>query len=153
MSDFARVEHKPALVVAGLRETVDQFEDRAALWTKVVDSATLAGANVAHAQQIAIIFGANKNQEFDYMAGFVVDSRESAGKLGLNAAEVPAGEYAVVDVRGPAPLASSTGLEYLVSTFLPEHGLKPNGPAMEIFGPGDTGAEDYAMQVWLPVKA
>ncbi|MBF0845566.1 hypothetical protein IR117_13305, partial [Streptococcus danieliae] len=78
MSDFARVEHKPALVVAGLRETVDQFEGRATLWTKVVDSATLAGANVAHAQQIAIIFGANKNQEFDYMAGLVVDSRESA---------------------------------------------------------------------------
>lgn len=153
MSDFARVEHKPALVVAGLRETIDQFEGREALWTQAVETATLAGANLSMAQQIAIIFGANKNQEFDYMAGFVVGSLEGAGKLGLNAAEVPAGEYAIVDVRGPAPLASSTGLEYLVSTFLPEHGLKPNGPAMEIFSPGDTGAEDYAMQVWLPVKA
>lgn len=153
MSDFARVEHKPALVVAGLREKIDQFEGRAKLWQKAIDSLTLAGVDPSHAQQVAIIFGANKSQELDYMAGFVIDARESASKLGLNAAEVPAGEYAIVDVRGPAPLASSTGLEYLVGTFLPERGLKPNGPAMEIFGPGDTGAEDYAMQVWLPVTA
>ncbi|WP_346846300.1 GyrI-like domain-containing protein [uncultured Rothia sp.] len=153
MSDFARVEHKPALVVAGLRETVDQGAGRASLWDRTINAATLAGANLAHAQQVAIIFGATPSQEFDYMAGFVVDSKESASKLDLNAAEVPAGDYAIVDVRGPAPLASSTGLEYLVSTFLPEHGLAPSGPAMEIFGPGDTSAEDYAMQVWVPVKA
>lgn len=152
MSDFARVEHQPALVVAGLRETVDQAQGNAELWEKVVNSIKLAGADPAQAQQIAIIFGANANNEFDYMAGVVIDSRENAEKLGLNAAEVPAGEYAVVDVRGPAPVASATGLDYLMGTFLPERGLRATGPAMEIYGPGDTSAEDYGMQVWVPVK-
>ncbi|MEX3610749.1 GyrI-like domain-containing protein [Rothia sp. LK2588] len=151
--EIARIEHQPDLVVAGLRKTIKPPEGYAELWKEVVNSITLAGADVSQAQQIAIMFGANANQEFDYMAGVVIDSRESAAKLGLNAAEVPAGEYAIVDVQGPALLASATGMDYLIGDFIPNRGLVPTGPAMEIFGPGDTTAEDYMMQVWVPIKA
>ncbi|GGH66055.1 GyrI-like domain-containing protein [Rothia aerolata] len=151
--EIARIEHQPALVVAGLRETVDSAAGTSELWKKVVDSIKLAGASPEHAQQIAIVFGANAENKFDFMAGVVVDSRESAEKLSLNAAEVPAGEYAIVDVAGPAPLAAATGMDYLLGTFLPQRGLRAAGPTLEVFGPGNTNAEDYMMQVWIPVRS
>ncbi|MFW0107675.1 GyrI-like domain-containing protein [Rothia sp. P7181] len=153
MSDFARVEHRPSLVLAGLRETIDPAVGNADVWERVLNTVKLAGFSTEGTQQVAIIFGANMRQEFDYMAGLVVNSRDNAQALGLNAAEVPAGDYAIVDVRGPAPLASMTGLDYLLGTFLPERALTASGPAMEVYGPGDTSSEDYMMQVWVPVKA
>lgn len=152
-SDFARVEHRPAIVVAGVRGTVGQVEGKAELWEELVNSIKIAGEDPTHAQQLAIVFGVNADQKFDYMAGVVINSHESAEKLQLDAAEVPAGDYAIVDVRGPAPLAATTGMDYLMGTFLPEHGLRATGPMMEIYGPGDTSAEDYAMQVWVPITA
>lgn len=150
----ARVEHRPEMTIGGFRKTVEIGPESNELWEEVTSALTLAGAPASAVQQVGIIFAVGGDKaKFDYMAGVVINDKDVAGQLGLNAAVVPAGEYAIVDVQGPAPLASATGMDYLLGTFLPERGLRATGPTMEIYGPGDTSAEDYMMQVWVPVRA
>lgn len=151
--EVARIEHRPQMTVAGFRKTLELGAESSALWEEVTTTLTLAGASPADTQQVGIIFAVGGENKFDYMAGVVVNDKETAAKLSLNAAVVPAGEYAIVDVQGPAPLASATGMDYLLGVFIPERGLRPTGPTLEVYGPGDTGAEDYMMQIWIPITA
>lgn len=152
--EVARVEHRPEMTIAGFRKTVELGPESNALWDEVSTALTLAGAPAHAVQQVGIIFAVGGEQaKFDYMAGVVVNDKDVAGQLNMNAAVVPAGEYAIVDVQGPAPLASATGMDYLLGVFLPERGLRATGPTLEVYGPGDTSAEDYMMQVWVPIKA
>lgn len=150
----ARIEHRPAMTIGGFRKTVELGEESNQLWEEVSTALTLAGAPMQAVQQVGIIFAVGGDKtKFDYMAGLVVNDKDVAAQLGLNAAVVPAGEYAIVDVQGPAPLASATGMDYLLGVFLPERGLRATGPTLEIYGPGDTSAEDYMMQIWVPITA
>lgn len=149
----ARIQHYPEMTIAGFRRTLELGPESNDLWEEVMATLTLAGAPSSAVQQVGIIFAVNGEHKFDYMAGVVVNDKDVAAQLNLNAAVVPAGEYAIVDVQGPAPLASATGMDYLLGVFLPERGLRATGPTLEVYGPGDTSAEDYMMQVWVPVAA
>lgn len=147
----ARVQKKDSFVVAGFRGLVEPGEGMAQAWDDVAATLTALDADLAMARRVGIIAGMTAEHKFDYMAGIFVESKEDAQALGLNSATVPAGSFAVVEVSGPVPDSSLTGIDYLTGTFIPQNHLRPAGPVFEVYGQGDTTAPDYSMEVWMPV--
>ena len=149
----ARVEHKDEFFIAGFRKTVKQGAGIGELWKKLTTHAEARGVTMPEVHSMGVIVGMNAAGEFDYMAGILVENLETAQALGLNALKVDGGEFAVTTVEGPVPMSTMAGVDHLMGTFLPASGFKPNGPVFEAYGPGDPSAEDFQMQVWVPVKA
>ncbi|MBM7051744.1 MULTISPECIES: GyrI-like domain-containing protein [unclassified Rothia (in: high G+C Gram-positive bacteria)] len=151
----AHVEHKDEFVLAGFRELVSQGADAGmgALWQKLTKHAEERGVTMEGVRLFGVILGMNQKNQFDYMAGILVEDKDVAAKLGLNAIVVPAGEFAVTNVEGSIPMSIMAGVDLLMGKYLPTSGFTPNGPVFEAYGPGDPTADDYQMQVWVPVKA
>lgn len=147
----ARVEQKQEFVIAGFRALVAPGPGIAQVWADLNAALKKAATEPLDQQRVGIVFGMNASHQFDYMAGILVDSKEDAQTLGLNAAVIPASSFAVADVVGPVPDSALAGIDYLTKTFMPQNQLKPNGPVFEVYGQGDTFAADYRMQVWMPV--
>ncbi|MDY6051788.1 MAG: GyrI-like domain-containing protein [Rothia sp. (in: high G+C Gram-positive bacteria)] len=147
----ARVEHKDEFFIAGFRETVKQGSGISELWKKLTDHAEKRGVTMPEVRSVGVIMGMNAVGDFDYMAGVLVKNLETAQGLGLNALKVEGGEFAVTQVEGPVPMSTMAGIDHLMGTFLPASGFKPNGPIFEAYGPGDPSADDFQLQVWVPV--
>ncbi|MDY3048283.1 MAG: effector binding domain-containing protein [Rothia sp. (in: high G+C Gram-positive bacteria)] len=148
----ARIEHKDEFFIAGFRETVKQGAGIGELWKKLTTQAEARGVTMSEVHPVGVIVGMNAAGEFDYMAGFLVENLETAQALGFNALKVDGGEFAVTQVEGPVPMSTMAGVDHLMGTFLPASGFKPKGPVFEAYGPGDPSADDFQMQVWVPVK-
>lgn len=147
----ARVQKKDSFVVAGFRNLVDPGEGMVTAWDDVAATLTAAEADLSLARRVGIIAGMTPEHKFDYVAGIFVETKEDAEALGLNAAVVPAGRFAVVEVTGPVPDSSLAGIDYLTRTFMPQNRLRPAGPVFEVYGQGDATADNYTMEVWMPV--
>jgi AraC family transcriptional regulator len=151
----AHVEHKDEFVLAGFRELVTQGPNagRGALWDKLTKHAAQRGVPLENVHMFGLILGMNQNNQFDYMAGILVENKDVAAQLGLNAIVIPAGEFAVTNVQGAIPMSIMAGVDQLMGQYLPTSGFVPNGPVFEAYAPGDPTSDDYQMQVWVPVKA
>lgn len=150
----AHVEHKEKFVLAGFRELVTQGKDAGmgALWDKLTEHLAQRDVPMEGLHLFGVILGMNQKNQFDYMAGVLVEDKKVAVKLGLNAMGVPGGDFAITNVEGSIPLSIMAGVDMLMGKYLPSSGFVPNGPVFEAYGPGDPTAEDYQMQVWVPVK-
>lgn len=87
---------------------------------------------------------------FTYM--IAVEASETVDQ-DLTIREIPAQTWAVFESRGPLPKAIQGVLDRIFSEWFPSTGYEhANAPELEIYPEGDTGAEDYSCEVWIPIK-
>lgn len=92
-------------------------------------------------------------QSLNYMAGYDVKDSKTAIDMGLSLLEVPAADYVVVELIGAIPASIHAGWSFLMQDFFPEHGYAHAGsPDFEVYYEGDMQAEDYKMELWVPIR-
>ncbi|OKQ00272.1 AraC family transcriptional regulator [Paenibacillus sp. P46E] len=71
---------------------------------------------------------------------------------GYETAVVPAASWAVFTSTGPMPHAIQKVWQRIYQEWFPGTGYEhTGGPEFELYPPGDTCAEDYVCEVWIPV--
>jgi len=88
--------------------------------------------------------------DFDYMIGSFGDSAVE----GYDWHEVPEAEWAVFTVEGPINPNLQECWKRIYSEWFPQTGFKhADLPEFEVYLGGDVNAEDYLMEIWIPVLA
>lgn len=104
-------------------------------------------------QSFGACYDMSQDGSFRYMAGFGASDPAQARALGLEVLEVPAAQYAVVQLHGPVPQCIHEGWEYVMGTFFPQEGFRHAGtPDFEVYHQGDLHSTDYTMELWVPVE-
>lgn len=114
-------------------------------------------AAVAKLQRVGVIMPDADDTGITYTAGFIVPGGiRDVAALGLTGVMVPGSMYATVLTEGALtpgtnPEHIRVGFEHLAQTFIPSKNLTPTGVHLEVYGPGDTAAENYRMYLWSAV--
>ncbi len=150
-----KIVKKEAFEIAGMmRVEAKSTMDFGQLWQELIDSKGIELlTRIGSGQDYGACFNMKSESEFSYMAGFDVKDKALAVSEGLQILTIPAGNYAIIPIKGKVPDCIKDGWQYVVSTFLPENGLKHAGtPDLEVYGEGDINSDDYEMQLWVPVE-
>jgi len=88
-------------------------------------------------------------QDFDY---YIAVATNAATPAGMSEFTVPASTWAIFECVGAMPAAIQNLQKRIVSEWLPSSGYEyANAPDIELYFEGDTRAEDYKCEVWVPV--
>lgn len=88
--------------------------------------------------------------DFTYMIAAPTDLNTSAE--GITLTTIPRSTWAVFNAVGPVPYAIQNVFERIFQEWFPATGYEvANAPELEIYSPGDTSAEDYLCEVWIPI--
>lgn len=110
------------------------------------------GAICPDGNLLGICLDMQPNQEdFSYMIGCRSDRTPEDQDLITRI--VPVSTWAVFTSVGPMPGAIQSVFGRIYQEWFPSTGYEHSaGPEMEVYPPGDTTAEDYRCEVWIPVK-
>ena len=149
-----RIERKPGFTVAGRKEANITPDRCPAVWDALFHAQEPAKlAALGSGQSFGVCYDTPTADHIHYMAGYHLADPAKAETLGLDTLAIPDNEYAIVQLKGPVPTSIHEGWKYLMEVFFPEQGLRHSGdPDLEVYGEGDLHAEDYEMELWVPVK-
>ncbi|MDF9841793.1 MULTISPECIES: AraC family transcriptional regulator [unclassified Paenibacillus] len=93
------------------------------------------------------------DMEKDLLSYWVgVQADEATDPHGYEKGAVPAASWAVFTSKGPLPHTLQTVWQRIYQEWFPGTGYQhAGGPEIELYPPGDTSAEDYVCEVWIPV--
>ncbi|WP_209443679.1 AraC family transcriptional regulator [Paenibacillus camerounensis] len=93
------------------------------------------------------------DMEKDLLSYWVgVKADEAADSHGYEKGIVPAASWAVFTSKGPLPDTLQAVWQRIYQEWFPGTGYQhAGGPEIELYPPGDTSAEDYVCEVWIPV--
>lgn len=90
-------------------------------------------------------------EKFSYWAA--VEADPSTDPQGFEKGSVPAATWAVFTSIGPMPHAIQKVWERVFQEWFPGTNYEHSGgPEFELYPLGDTSAEDYRCEVWIPIK-
>lgn len=148
------IQKKPGFTVAGLMREAIESSECPATWDalyKSWDEEKLSA--LGSGQSYGMCLDIEGPGTINYLAGYDVSDGVAARELGLDVFEVPENEYAIVTLEGPIPACIHRGWRYMMESFLPEHGYRHSGaPDFEVYGPGNMYADDYRMELWVPIE-
>ncbi|AMC00005.1 hypothetical protein AWM75_08475 [Aerococcus urinaehominis] len=146
------IKHQEEFIVAGLnRQGIDR-DVCPAVWYELYkkhDSNVLR--RLTSDQPVGVCYGMDDAGMLNYLAGFAMADSQDIPSLFLDYCVVPAGEYAVIVTTGPVPLASRAALKYFFREYKGDYSYN-GGACLEIYLPGDLSADDYQMEIWIPVQ-
>ncbi|MDN4593700.1 AraC family transcriptional regulator [Polycladomyces subterraneus] len=88
--------------------------------------------------------------DFTYMIGTQADPTIPAE--GFSVSTIPASTWAIFTCVGPLPGAIQSVFSRIFQEWFPATGYEHSGaPELEVYPPGDTMAEDYRCEVWIPI--
>jgi AraC family transcriptional regulator len=88
--------------------------------------------------------------DFTYMIGTQADLTSSV--KGFSVSTIPASTWAIFTCVGPLPGSIQSVFGRIFQEWFPATGYEHSGaPELEVYPPGDTMAEDYRCEVWIPV--
>ncbi|MBW7475802.1 effector binding domain-containing protein [Paenibacillus oenotherae] len=92
------------------------------------------------------------SEDFTYMIASQSNVDEAALAEGFTTAVVPAYTWAIFTSVGPMPGAIQDTICRIFQEWFPATGYEHSGgPEIEVYPPGDTTAEDYRCEVWVPI--
>lgn len=108
--------------------------------------------SLGHGKSYGVCFDITSPDYLNYMAGYEVTDLEIADRLNLDVMDIPANEYAVVQLKGSVPKCILDGWQFVLNEYFPEHGLKHSGdPDLEVYFDGELHSPDYEMELWVPI--
>lgn len=148
-----RIEERAPFTVAGYSLGAEGAGNFSGLWEKLEKEKGMAlMTSLGSGQSYGLCYDSKEDGSFSYMAAFDCADEDRAKGLDLDIMHVPQAKYAVVTVVGPIPKSIHDGWAYIWGTYLPAQGLSHAGtPDFEYYFGGDMQAEDYKMEIWVPV--
>lgn len=148
-----RIERKPAFRIAGIQKRGIESKDCPLVWEELFAKYSPASlAALGNGRSFGACFDMEMEQSLNYMAAYGVKDSKLAEAMGLSVLEVPAADYVVVELIGAIPASIHAGWKFLMQDFFPEQGYAHAGsPDFEVYGEGDMHAEDYTMELWVPI--
>lgn len=147
------MEKKPAFIVAGVNVNDMESSQCPKVWDELFGKYSHERlAAMGNGTSYGICHDVEDCNRINYMACYDVKDRKTAEEMGLEVVEVAAAEYAVVELRGAVPDCIHEGWKYVMEVFFPEQGYRHAGaPDFEVYAEGDMHADDYRMELWIPV--
>ncbi len=91
-----------------------------------------------------------QKEEMSYM--IAVENTGNAADSSLTTRKIPSAAWAVFTAKGPLPGAIQKVTERIFQEWFPATGYEhADAPELEVYPLGDTSAEDYQCEVWIPV--
>lgn len=148
-----RIERKKAFTIAGVKAEGISSEQCSQIWKKLFEKASFEKlVSLGNGESYGACFEINDPNSINYMAGFHVQDKKEAERLGLDFLEVPDAEYAVVKLKGAIPASIHAGWDYVMRIFLPSQNYVHAGsPDFEFYFEGDMYDEKYEMELWVPI--
>ena len=152
-----RIEEKGAFQVMGIERRISTMDGQnfvviPQFWNEIWK--TPAGAMMEQEAGemgfLGICADMDEDQsEFTYM--IAVEGNQT--KEGAVVREIPAQTWAIFESVGPLPRAIQSVTERIFAEWFPSTGYEhADAPELEIYPTGDTNAEDYYCEVWIPIK-
>lgn len=89
--------------------------------------------------------------EFNYM--IAIEGIQGTIPKGYVSAVIPAATWAAFESVGPMPEAAHNLLRRIYSEWMPSMGYEHDcAPDMDVLPIGDTSANDYRCEIWIPIK-
>lgn len=89
-------------------------------------------------------------EEFSYM--IAIEEVNNSKDTGFQTREIPAATWAVFTSEGPMPHAIQNVWARVYEEWFPSAGFEhADAPEIEVYLPGDSSAEDYKCEVWIPI--
>ncbi|MDQ6418862.1 GyrI-like domain-containing protein [Paenibacillus sp. LHD-117] len=153
-----RIEDKEAFTIVGKSLAVsckdgENHREIPKFWGRCHDDGTVAALETMAPGELALGVCLDMNVEtgdFTYMIAVKSDSDKASGEL--VAREVPASTWAIFTSIGPLPDSIQTLFGRIFSEWFPATGYEhAGGPEIEAYTVGDTCADDYRCEVWIPI--
>lgn len=153
-----RIEEKEAFQVMGVERLIStedgqNFIQIPRFWNEIWE--TPQGKemvkNAGELGFLGICADMNEEQsEFTYM---IAVEKNDASMEELVVREISTQTWAVFEARGPLPQSIQMIWERIFSEWFPSTGYEhANAPELEIYPTGDTNAQDYYCEIWIPIK-
>jgi len=162
--DF-RIEHKEAFTLTGLPLATSSagrkaYADIPAFWRKCGENKSIE--RLCRAMPEGSTFGVvgvsaddwdHDSGNFTYLIGIETPADGALLPPGCIEVKAPATAWAIFTAYGPLPEAFQKMNDRVWGEWFPESGYeRAEGPNLEIYPEGDTGAADYRCALWIPVK-
>ncbi len=149
-----RIEQKSTLHLAGLLQKTNDSSNFGALWQRLYhmyDKNTLTA--LGNGQSYGVCSQLSVDGEFTYYAAYDCIDADKARAMGLYVLQIPAAEYAILDLQGAIPECIHAGWRHALEVVLPAHNLQHAGtPDLEVYGPGTPNQASYRMELWIPIQ-
>jgi len=90
------------------------------------------------------------NEEFTYM--IAAEKPDGFKDKDMSEIEIPASTWAIFESVGPVPGSIQKVWERIFSEWFPSTGFEhADAPELEVYSKGNTDAEDYYCEVWIPI--
>ncbi|MDR1034232.1 MAG: GyrI-like domain-containing protein [Bifidobacteriaceae bacterium] len=145
-----------AFSVVGVKEFMSTANDAnlqniPKMWDAVSEE-TLGALQELSDLEPAGVLGVCGNAHDDGFAYWIAAATTKKCPVGFEKFDIPASEWAVFEVIGAMPDAIQSAYKQVFSEWLPKSGYEhANVPDIEWYADGDTCADDYRSELWLPV--
>jgi AraC family transcriptional regulator len=153
-----RIVEKEAFTVVGKSLQVtcqdgDQLRDIPKFWEECHRDGTTAklGSVGTDGNLLGLCLDMQPGQgDYTYMIAGRTDLTSPAEGFSLR--EIPASTWAIFTADGPVPGSVQSVFGRIYQEWFPATGYEHSGaPELEVYPPGDTAAEDYRCEVWVPI--
>lgn len=120
-------------------------------WKKVASDGkdkTLLKLSNQHIEGLLGVCISRPNGKMDYMVAVTADKEND----NFEAKKLPAGDYLIFEAVGPVPQAIHETMVQVDQEIKDLDYELRHGPMFERYTEGDTQAEDYITELWIPVE-
>lgn len=155
-----KIEKKQGFSYYGMKRTIStidgvNFVDIPKYWDEVLNNGTftemLGKTNASKSLGVCLPMSLEEDSKFDYLIGAFTTKEQS----GYYNQTVPEAEWAIFEVRGPIGAAEKLQNTWkrIFSEWFPSTGFKhADLPQLEVYSEGDVTAEDYLVEIWIPIE-
>lgn len=148
--DYRIVEKEAFTVVGKCARLTCENNSRQRFWRECHRDGTLAKLSSARSEENLLGITMDIKEDFTYMIASQTDATSHAEGLSLNV--IPASTWAIFTSVGPLPSAIQSVFKQIYQEFFPSTGYEHSGELeIEVYPPGDSKAEDYRCEVWIPI--
>ncbi|KIL35711.1 AraC family transcriptional regulator [Cohnella kolymensis] len=148
-----RIEDKEAFMVTGKSVQLmcgDESYSRQSFWSDCHRDGTIRKLVSSDPHHRLLGITMDINEDFTYM--IASEAAEIAPAEGLTVRMIPACTWVIFTSVGPLPGAIQSLFTRIFQEWFPATGYEHSGaPEIEVYLPGDSTAEDYTCEVWIPI--
>lgn len=147
------IEEKESFIVNGKSATLtcgNEGRTRQWFWGECQRDGTLAKIFSQKTDTPLLGITLNFKNNFTYMIG--TKDETVVPTVGLTLQKIPSTTWAVFPCTGPLPISIQNGFRQIYQEWFPATEYEHAGlPEIEVYTPGNTKAESYRSEVWIPI--
>ena len=148
-----RFEDRGLLTVVGLSIIGGPGVDFPGLWDRLLREHPFEEfLALGNGRAYGVCYDPREDGSFRYLAGFDMTDPDQPLPQGLISLVLEPARYLIVRLVGPVPRSIHQGWDWLMTVWFPANDWIHSGrPDFERYLPGNMAADDYVMELWVPV--